>query len=95
MSIEETDDQVVKIAKALSDRTRVQIIRELSKKDRITCTEAGEIANLSQPTMSHHIKVLVDAGLLLTEKHGRHVIIWVNRNALKDFTGLLSELTTI
>ncbi|HKJ34081.1 MAG TPA: helix-turn-helix domain-containing protein [Balneolales bacterium] len=90
----DTEDQVVKIAKALSDKTRVQIVRELSKKGKITCTEAGEIADLSQPTMSHHIKILVDAGLLLTEKHGRHVSIWVNRAVVQDFTFLLNNMTT-
>ena len=95
MSMNDKEDQVVKIAKALSDRTRVQIIKELSKKEKITCSEAGEIADLSQPTMSHHIKILADAGLLLTEKHGRHVSIRVNQQELKKFTHLLNDITKV
>lgn len=90
-----SDDQIVKIAKALSDKTRVQIIRELSEKGKITCSEAGKIAHLSQPTMSHHIKILVDADLLSTEKQGRHVILWVNKKSLDNFTQLLGKTTKV
>jgi len=85
-----SEDHIVKIAKALSDKTRVRILQEIAKRGRITCGDAVDIAFLSQPTVSHHIKVLVDAGLLDAEKNGRHVIISVNKKALDEFTALIS-----
>ena len=84
------EDQIVKIAKALSDRSRVRILREIARRGKITCGDAVPIASLCQPTVSHHIKVLVDAGLLDTEKQGRCVIISVNRKVLGEFTELIA-----
>jgi ArsR family transcriptional regulator, arsenate/arsenite/antimonite-responsive transcriptional repressor len=85
------EDNIVKIAKALSDKTRIRILKEIAKKGSISCGDAEEIAKLSQPTVSHHLKILTEAGLLNAEKNGRHVIITVNMNALKEFNNLLSE----
>ena len=85
-----SEAHIVKIAKALSDKARVRLVQEIAKRGRMTCGDAEDIALLSQPTVSHHIKVLVDAGILIAEKDGRHVIISVNRKALDDFTALVS-----
>lgn len=85
------EDNIVKIAKALSDKTRIRILKEIAKKGSISCGDAEEIAKLSQPTVSHHLKILTDAGLLNAEKNGRHVLISVNTDALKEFSSLLSE----
>lgn len=71
-----TDDQAGQIArvfKALGDPTRVKLY------SLIAASEAGEMCacdltepvGLSQPTVSHHMKLLVDAGLLTREQRGR------------------------
>ncbi len=86
-----SEDRIVKVAKALADKSRVRILREIAKRGRITCGDAVGIASLCQPTVSHHIKILADAGLLDTVKKGRHVIISVNRKVLAEFSRLLSE----
>ena len=85
-----SEDHIVMIAKAFSNKTRVRILQEIAKRGRITCGDAVDIAFLSQPTVSHHIKVLVDAGLLNAEKDGRHVIITVNKEVIDEFTELVS-----
>jgi len=84
------EDHIVKVAKALSDKTRVRILQDIARRGSVTCGDAINVARLSQPTISHHIKVLVDAGLLVTEKNGRHVIIKVNHEAVNDFTELVA-----
>ena len=86
-----SEDRIVKIAKALSDRARVRILQEIAKRGSISCGDAESIALLSQPTCSHHIKILTDAGLLHSAKKGRHVIISVNKKALGEFAALVSE----
>ncbi len=85
------EDGIIRTAKALSDRTRVRILREISKRKRMTCGEIEAIAGLAQPTVSHHLKILTEAGLLDMEKDGRHVIFSVNHGALKAFTRLLGK----
>ena len=80
-----SEDKVVKVAKALSDKTRLRILSEISEGKSITCGEAEQIVHLSQPTVSHHLKILFEAGLLNTRKNGRHVILSVNRKMLDDF----------
>ncbi len=84
------EDHIVKIAKALADKTRVRILQDIARRGKVTCGDAINIARLSQPTVSHHIKVLVDAGLLVAEKNGRHVNIRVNPEVLNEFMDLLA-----
>jgi ArsR family transcriptional regulator, arsenate/arsenite/antimonite-responsive transcriptional repressor len=85
------EDNIVKIAKALSDKTRIKILSEIADKGGVSCGEIEKVASLSQPTISHHCKILTDAGLLNAEKVGRHVIITVNKKALKDFNSLIED----
>ncbi|MGD1006235.1 MAG: helix-turn-helix domain-containing protein [Ignavibacteriaceae bacterium] len=84
------EDNIVKIAKALSDKTRVRILKEIASKGSISCGDAERIADLSQPTVSHHLKILADAGLLNTVKNGRHITITVNKSELKEFSSFIS-----
>jgi len=85
------EDNIVKVAKALSDKTRIMILKEIAAKGSISCGDAEKVVDLSQPTVSHHIKILVDAGLLNTEKDGRHVIISVDKKALEAFSLMITN----
>ena len=85
------EDNIVKIAKALSDKTRIKILSEIAGKGSISCGDIEKFTSLSQPTISHHCKILTDAGLLVAEKDGRHVNISVNQKAIEEFNLLISE----
>jgi ArsR family transcriptional regulator len=50
-----------------------------------------EIFNLAQSTVSHHLKQLVDAGLLLYEKEGRFSRYWINKKTFVDFVTQLKK----
>lgn len=64
--------EIEKISKALGDSYRLQIIEAIKKDPGWTpCSSIIEMLNLAQSTVSHHLKQLVDADLLLTEKEGR------------------------
>ena len=84
------ENNIAKIAKALSDKTRIRILKEIAAKGSISCGDAEKVVDLSQPTVSHHIKILADAGLLNTTKNGRHVIVSVNKKALELFSKMIS-----
>jgi DNA-binding transcriptional ArsR family regulator len=55
---------------ALSDPTRQQIVAVLSQ-ERLNVTQLTERFSLSQPAISHHLRILSNAGLLVQERHGR------------------------
>lgn len=85
------EDNITKIAKALSDKTRVKMLEEIAAKGNMSCGEADVMKFLSQPTVSHHFKILSDAGLIDTRKNGRHLIVSINKKALEDFKKMISE----
>ncbi|MDW7733250.1 MAG: V4R domain-containing protein [Methanolobus sp.] len=75
------------VAKIFSDRTRIKIIELLSEKE-LTNSQLAGLLNLSKPTISHHIRLLLDAGIVKIsrtehEKHGIQMKFYtVNPNIL-------------
>jgi DNA-binding transcriptional ArsR family regulator len=87
--MKDQDDKIVRIAKALADKTRVKILRELVKRGPLNCSAVEDVTSLSQPAVSHHLKVLADAKLVVMQKEGRQVIVILNRKAIEKFASLL------
>lgn len=56
------------------------------------CADIIEIINLSQPAVSHHIKLLIEAGLLVAEKEGRNYKYSLDKNAFGDYIKFLVEI---
>lgn len=67
---------ILKIFKALSDETRVAIVKELLPVKEMTCQDLMKRFTLSQPTLSHHFNKLVDAEILDSKKNG---VLWIYR----------------
>lgn len=67
---------LLKIFKALADKTRIEIMAQLIKKKEMSCQELSKHFNLSQPTLSHHYNKLIDAQLLSSERNG---VLWIYR----------------
>ena len=63
------NEEYTKILKALSDSNRLQIIDLLSCGEKCAC-ELLHYFNITQPTLSHHMKVLIDCGVVETRKEG-------------------------
>ncbi|TCO74361.1 ArsR/SmtB family transcription factor [Marinisporobacter balticus] len=62
--------ELVEICKALSDENRITIFKRLAYGELCVC-DILENLNLSQPTVSHHLKVLYQADLIHVEKRGK------------------------
>lgn len=77
-------DQLVKIFKALSDETRLQIVRDLLDGHEGICPEIQKKIAKSQPTLSHHMGKLVDAEVLIETKKGVNCYYKVNDKHLKS-----------
>ena len=83
--------QIEKISKALGDPYRLQIMELIKKQeDWIQCGCIVEQIDLAQSTVSHHIKQLVDADLLIAEKEGRNMRYVVNKEVFAGYIQFLN-----
>ncbi|MEZ2339043.1 ArsR/SmtB family transcription factor [Mucilaginibacter sp. RCC_168] len=85
--------KIEKISRALSDANRIAILQQFKKKkDCLYCAEVNDLLDLTQPSVSHHLKQLVDAELLLPQKEGRNLKYVLNQQVLDEYIACLSEL---
>lgn len=70
------------LLKALSDETRVKIFDMISKGELCACKILEEF-NITQPTLSYHMKFLSESGLINSRKDGVWMKYSVNKDALK------------
>jgi len=94
---------LAKIFKALSDKNRLEILSRIHtgelkcKCDKEECRDATCIKNLSKslnvtlPTVSHHVKELVNTGLITTRKEGRWVYCQINKRVFVRACEFLSK----
>jgi ArsR family transcriptional regulator len=79
------------VAKALGDPVRIQLVDVLRKHAGKVCVcELVPLFALSQPTVSHHLKVLRDAGVVDSERRGLWAYYYVRPEALEELSRWLS-----
>src|SRR4051794_28634917 len=62
--------RLAEVFKALADPTRVAIVNRLSAAETVCVCDLTDAFDLSQPTVSHHLRILRDAGLVEAERRG-------------------------
>lgn len=78
--------QLEKIAKALGDINRLKILEDMAGNGgSIRCAQIINVLDLAQPSVSHHIKTLTEAGLIEPEKEGRTYSYILNKALLKEY----------
>lgn len=83
--------RMARIAKALGDPVRVQLVDVLRKHAGKVCVcELVPLFDLSQPTVSHHLKVLRESGIVGSERQGLWAYYFVVPDALKELSAWLS-----
>ena len=86
----ELDDRaLVRVLRALGDPTRFRMVQEIAAGGELCCGEVAERFDVTQPTISHHLKVLCLAGILLVRNQGKHRYISVNQPLLSNLANLL------
>ncbi|UOG75601.1 metalloregulator ArsR/SmtB family transcription factor [Hymenobacter tibetensis] len=83
---------VAKSAGALSDKYRLSIVLALSRQESMPFADVQQLTGLSQPCVSHHLKILADCGLVQTHKCGRCVSVTLNRAAVGELATFLDGL---
>ncbi|HKE14992.1 MAG TPA: metalloregulator ArsR/SmtB family transcription factor [Kofleriaceae bacterium] len=85
------DGELLRVLKALGHATRFRMVQEIAAAGELGCGEiAGRFA-VAQPTISHHLKVLTDAGVVAIRRAGQHGFCTVNRDLIARATALLPD----
>ena len=84
--------RIAKLAKALSDPIRVELVDVLRRHAGKVCVcELTPLFDVGQPTVSHHLKVLRDAGIVDSERQGLWAYYYVKPEATKELNQWLSN----
>ena len=74
--------------KALADPTRVAIVSRLASGEQCCVCDLTDAFELSQPTISHHLRILRDAGLVDAERRGTFAYYWLLPEAIERLQGV-------
>jgi ArsR family transcriptional regulator len=91
MSMDKASDRLVRVAKALGDPTRLELLRRISAAGEICCKDLVTLFAVSQATVSHHLKILTDAGLVTARRDGQFTYYGLRADALGDHAALLGK----
>jgi DNA-binding transcriptional ArsR family regulator len=69
---------------ALGDEHRQRILLTFERGERLNVGQIAQVSTLSRSAVSHHLKLLRDAGVLESRKEGKEVFYWVNKRFLED-----------
>lgn len=85
-------NETAQLFKALGDENRLKILERIAAQDEVCACNLLEDLEVSQPTLSHHMKLLRDCGLVDARKEGRWMHYSINK---QRFEKALSVIETI
>jgi ArsR family transcriptional regulator len=83
-----------RVFKAFCDENRLVILEMLQSGEKCACVLLEKL-NITQPTLSHHMKTLVESGIVSARKEGRWTHYSISAAGCEDAAMLLKKLTTI
>ena len=84
--------RIAKVFKALDDEKRLQILDILRSGERCACVLLEDV-HVSQSTLSHHMKILCESGLVLGRREGKWVHYSIDPEGARRATALLADIT--
>lgn len=84
--------QLEKISKALADETRLMIFQAITAKAQMNCGEIVSMRGVTPATVSHHLKILQEAGLIACERDGQFVHSRAVPQTLRAYTQALNKI---
>jgi ArsR family transcriptional regulator, arsenate/arsenite/antimonite-responsive transcriptional repressor len=87
-----TDSDVAQIGRALGDPNRLAIYSQIAQHDELFCGEMLTKHAISAPTLSHHLKVLADLGLIASRKDGLNVYYRIVPQRFAAYLKYLKEI---
>lgn len=93
-SLDLNEKKIAMIFKAFCDENRIRILKLLTTGEKCACKLLEEI-NITQPTMSHHMKILCDTGIVAGRKEGKWMHYSISPEGAEIAAKYLKELTKI
>lgn len=87
-----TADPDVRLLQALADPTRLAIVRELAGNAEVCACDFTTCCDVGQPTVSHHLKVLREAGVVVSERRGSWIFYRLAPNVADRLGGIARGL---
>lgn len=84
--------QIERISKALADETRLGIFESISRRRHMTCRQIVTMRGVTPATVSHHLKILYEAGLIACRREGQFVYSEAVPETLGKFTRALAKM---
>ena len=86
--------KIAQVFKAFCDETRLMVLSCLHDGEKCACVLLERVS-VSQPTLSHHMKILVDSGIVSARKDGKWMYYSISREGSQKAVWLLKELTAM
>ena len=86
----EADEELAKLAKAIGHPARVRILRMLSRKEARVCSQIVDELPLAQSTVSEHLRILKEAGLVRSSQDGPRVGYCIHFDGLRRLKALVA-----
>jgi len=86
--------QIEKVSKALADETRLRIFEAISRTGHMTCGEIVSMRGVTPATVSHHLKVLSEAGLIVCRREGQFVYSEAVPETVAAYAGALTRISS-
>lgn len=84
--------QAALVFKALSDPNRLAVINMIKNEEKCAC-KILEALNITQPTLSHHMKILCDSGLVNSRREGKWMHYSINRELFEEVKEVFIEFS--
>jgi ArsR family transcriptional regulator len=88
-------DPDVMLLSALADPVRLSIVRQLATADDVCACDFTECCDVSQPTISHHLKVLREAGVVVSQRQGTNIVYSLSPDFTRRWAGIGASLTNL
>ena len=85
MSMDRQSRDAVRVARALGDPTRFDLLRRIAEREEICCRDLTALSGLSQATISHHLRILSEAGLVTSRRAGQFSYFRVRPEGLRSY----------
>jgi ArsR family transcriptional regulator len=93
--VKRTTDPDVLLLQAAADPTRLAILRQLAADDGVCACDFTDCCAVAQPTVSHHLRVLREAGWVRTERRGSFIYYFLLPEAVERFGALAGGLAPV
>ena len=91
MAIPATWTNIARVFIALGDEHRQRILLTFEPGERLNVGQIVEVSTLSRSAVSHHLKILREAGVLQSEKIGKEVYFWLDKKRVKEALAAVTD----